>query len=57
MRDAIKTGIALVLLALAMALFLLAALAYARSAGWLEPSSTPSLFFEWEDAAEAGSLE
>lgn len=57
MRDAIKTGIALILLTLAVAVFLLAALTYARAVGWFESGASSSLFFEWEDAAMADSGE
>lgn len=53
MQDDIKTGIALVLLVLAIALTLVFALEYARGEGWLEPRSERSLFMDPPDADSA----
>lgn len=48
MRDAIKTGIALILLTLAIGLLLIAAMAYARSEGWFNGPGQRSLYIQSE---------
>lgn len=49
MRDALKTGIALILLAIAISLTLIFAFGYARGEGWFEPRSERSLFMDPPD--------
>jgi len=44
MRDAIMTGIALILLTIAMSLTLIYAMEYARGEGWMEPHGQGSIY-------------
>ena len=44
MRDAIMTGIALILLTIAMSLTLIYALEYARGEGWMELHGQSSIY-------------
>jgi hypothetical protein len=46
MRDAILTGIALILATIAVALTILFALAYMRGEGWFDLESRDSLYLE-----------
>ncbi len=57
MRDAIKTGIALILLTLATSLLLIAALGYFRSEGGPCRGPAASLFLGQENTGSASSGE
>lgn len=57
MRDAIKTGIALILLTLSGALLLIAVMGYMRAEGWLDIRQPTSLFIQREDGGTTGSGE
>ena len=48
MRDAIKTGIALILLTLAGALLLIAVMGYMRAEGWFNGPGQRSLYIQSE---------
>lgn len=48
MRDAIKTGIALILLTVAGALLLIAVLGYMRAEGWIDGPGQRSLYIQSE---------
>lgn len=48
MRDAIKTGIALICLTIAMCLALVFGLAYARDEGWIDGPGQRSLYIQSE---------
>ena len=48
MRDAIRTGIALICLTIAMCLALVFGLAYARNEGWLDRPGQRSLYIQSE---------
>jgi hypothetical protein len=49
MRDAIATGIALILVTIAASLLVIFATEYARAEGWFEPASERSIYIQPAD--------
>jgi len=57
MRDAIMTGIALILLTIAISLTLIYAMKYARGEGWLEPRRQGSIYMDSGDDASPENIQ
>ncbi|GJL97692.1 MAG: hypothetical protein DHS20C06_15090 [Hyphobacterium sp.] len=57
MRDALKTGVALILLTIALALTAIYALDYARGEGWMDDPAQRSIFLREAQSPTAGEAQ
>jgi hypothetical protein len=57
MRDALKTGIALILLTIALALTAIYAADYARGEGWMDNAEERSIFLREAQSSTSGDAQ